>query len=307
MIGTLEQVDLREVWKHEAKNFTTWLFNNLDILSGHIGFQVSAVELEKAVGPFSLDIQAEDKEGRVVIIENQLEQTDHDHLGKVLTYLSNLEAKTAIWISPSPRVEHQKAVEFLNENTPADTAFFLVKVQAFKIGDSSPAPLFSVISGPTPETKAIGKKKKEMAEKDQLRLQFMTELLERSKRKMPLFANVSPQAWGFVLAGAGKTGLAYYYSVVLHKAKVEFYINTATAEQNESYFRALEEKKAEIETAFGAPLEWDFKEGRKTHTIRSWIEIGGLLDQEKWPQIHEEMVDRMVRLEKALKPHIVGL
>lgn len=307
MIGTLESIELREVWKHEAKDFTTWLFHNLDILSEHIGFEVSGVEVEKAVGPFSLDIQAEDKEGRVVIIENQLEQTDHDHLGKVLTYLSNLEAKTAIWISPSPRVEHQKAVEFLNENTPADTAFFLVKVQAFKIGDSSPAPLFSIVSGPTPETKAIGKKKKEMAEKDQLRLQFMTELLERSKQKMPLFANVSPQAWGFVLAGAGKTGLAYYYSVVLHKAKVEFYINAATAEQNESYFRALEGKKAEIEKAFGEPLEWDFKEGRKTHTIRSWIEIGGLLDQGKWPQIHEEMINRMVRLESALKPYIAAL
>ncbi len=106
MVGILEKVDLRKVWVKEAKDFTTWLESNLDILSEHIGFDISPLEREKAAGTFSADIFAEGPNGDTVVIENQLEKTDHDHLGKLVTYLSNLEAKTAIWITSNPRPEH---------------------------------------------------------------------------------------------------------------------------------------------------------------------------------------------------------
>ncbi len=131
-ISRLTKVPLRELWKHEAHNFTGWLAENLDFLSDTLGFKLTLDQKEIAAGTFSADIRAEDSQGNYVIIENQLEKTDHDHLGKLITYMSNLEAKTAIWMTSEPRPEHETAVHWLNETLPADTAFYLIKVEAFR-------------------------------------------------------------------------------------------------------------------------------------------------------------------------------
>src|SRR3989338_2472339 len=148
-IGKLRKFPLRENGKDEAKDFTTWLAENIDSLNEAMEISLSVVEREKNVGDFYLDIVAEDSDGNQVIIENQLEKTDHDHLGKVITYLSNLSAKTAIWITSSPREEHVKAIDWLNESTPDDIYFYLIKIEAVRIGDSPAAPLFSVIAEQT--------------------------------------------------------------------------------------------------------------------------------------------------------------
>ena len=113
MIGKLEPAELRTLWKNEALDFTSWLALNLEVLKDQLGLELSIVEREKSVGPFSVDILAKDTAGRSVIIENQLERTDHDHLGKVLTYLANLDATVAIWISSDPRPEHVTAIDYL--------------------------------------------------------------------------------------------------------------------------------------------------------------------------------------------------
>src|SRR3989344_9506428 len=140
MIGKLKKVPLREIWKNEAKDFTTWLSENIDTLNEALEISLTVVEREKSVGDFSLDIVAEDSDSNLVIIENQLEKTDHGHLGQVVTYLSNLGAKMAIWITSNPREEHIKAINWLNESTPDYTSFYIVKVEAVRIGDSAPAP-----------------------------------------------------------------------------------------------------------------------------------------------------------------------
>ena len=149
MIGKLEHVPLREIWRHEARDFSSLLFENCDVLSDQIGISIAPLEKEKSVGPFNVDIWAEDSNGGTVIIENQLEKTDHDHLGKLFTYMSNLDAKIGIWISSHPRNEHRTAITYLNEIAPADTAFYLVKLEAYRIGESQPAPLFTVEAGPS--------------------------------------------------------------------------------------------------------------------------------------------------------------
>src|SRR6266542_4494240 len=114
-IGKLEKVQIRELWKHEEHGFSAWLTANLDALSDALGFGLAEAQREVRVGAFEVDLVAEDDNGSRVIIENQLEATDHDHLGKILTYLTNLEAKTAVWITKAPRPEHVKAVAWLNE------------------------------------------------------------------------------------------------------------------------------------------------------------------------------------------------
>jgi len=155
MIGKLEFVDVRELWANEAKDFTTWLGENLEILGEQIGVGLTFIEREKPAGAFSADILAEDEDGRFAVIENQLGRTDHDHLGKVLTYLANLDAKVAVWIAGDPRPEHINSINFLNEMTPADTSFYLVKLQAVRISVSPAAPLFTLVAGSEPELKEM--------------------------------------------------------------------------------------------------------------------------------------------------------
>ena len=171
-IGRLESVSLRRLWPNEGYDFTTWLAENLDLLAETIGTELSLLQQEASAGVLSADILAEDASGDTVVIENQLERTDHDHLGKLITYLSNLDAKAAIWVTSHPRLEHETAVHWLNEMLPADAAFFLVKLDAYRIGDSPPAPLFSVVAGPTPPAREAGAKKKELAQHQRLRKEF---------------------------------------------------------------------------------------------------------------------------------------
>ena len=204
MIGKLTPINLREIWNHEALDFTKWLFDNIDILNEQLGLELTPIEREKSIGPFNVDILAEDSNGRPVIIENQLEKTDHDHLGKVLTYLSNLNAKVAIWISSNPRPEHIMAINYLNEVVPQDTQFYLIKIQAFRIADSKPAPLFTIEAGPSEERSAGGNVKKEFAERDQKRFDFFQSLLDLSSKKTKLFSNISPAGYqNWISTGAG--------------------------------------------------------------------------------------------------------
>ena len=120
MIGKIETVPLRDIWKHEANNFTKWLQNNIDILSEVIKILLTNVEREQSTGNFYVDLTAENNSGNTVIIENQLEKSDHDHLGKIITYLSSMDATTAIWIVSDPRPEHVSAINWLNESTAAN-------------------------------------------------------------------------------------------------------------------------------------------------------------------------------------------
>lgn len=307
MIRKLTKTDLRDVWPTEP-SFTSWLFENMEILNEQIGLKLNALEKEKSVGPFFVDIMAEDQDGRPVIVENQLERTNHDHLGKVFTYLSNLEGKTAIWISSEPRPEHITAINYLNEIVPEDTSFYLIKLQVFKIGDSDPAPLFNVIAGPSPEATAGGKIKKEFAGREKQRFEFFEQLLEKSNEKSTLFSNVSPGgAQNWVTAGAGKYGLGFNYVIKLNEARVELFISGTDAEQNKNRFEKLMESSKEIEKAFEEPLVWDFKIERKQQYIRSISRVGGLQDEEKWSEIQDDLVDRMDRLDKSLKSHIKKL
>ena len=193
IIQKINKVPLRELWKKEDKDFTKWLEEHIDYLNDILGFNISILSREEKVGPFRVDLFGEDENGHKVIIENQLEATNHSHLGQIITYLTNLEANTAIWITSEPVEEHIKAVAWLNETAPDDISFYIIKLEAIRIG-SNPiaAPLFTIVEGPTDIVREIGKEKKEYAERHHLRKEFWIELLEKAKLKTKLHANVSP-------------------------------------------------------------------------------------------------------------------
>jgi hypothetical protein len=163
-IGKAVPVDLRELWKKESANFTSWLAEHLDYLTEELGFELTLVSREKKVDSsrFTIDIWAHDEEGNSVIIENQLEETDHRHLGQIITYVSNMSAKKVIWITPSPRQEHINAINWLNEFT--DTEFYIVELSAIRIGGSDPAPVFSLISKPDESVRQYGDEQKAFTE-----------------------------------------------------------------------------------------------------------------------------------------------
>ena len=304
-IGRIRRVGLREVWSHEANDLTTWLEENIDVLAEATGLQLSGVEREQPAGAFSVDLIAEDAGGRAVVIENQLEKSDHDHLGKLLTYLVGIEARTAVWIVAHPRPEHVGVIAWLNETSSAD--FYLLKLEAIRIGDSEPAPLLTQIVGPSEEGREVGRTKKEMAERERLRYRFFEGLLEHAKSRTQLHANISPGKESWVGAGAGISGVGFNYAVRQRDARVELYIDTRDAAENQRIFEALIAEKEGIENKFGSHLEWDTKEGRRRCRIERTYTTGGYRDEDKWEAVHAELAEAMATLEAALKPHLKTL
>ncbi len=310
-IGRLEPVQVRELWKHEERGFSKWLESNLDVLSEAVGIRLSDPSRENSAGSFECDMVCEGANGEPVIIENQLEQTDHDHLGKVLTYLANLDAKAAIWISTFPRTEHIRTIQWLNETTPANVAFYLVRLAAYRISGCEPAaPLFTVIVGPSPESKNFGKEKKELADRHILRLRFWEQLLERAKHHgVTLHAQRSPSKDLWLGAGAGvRSGISFTYLVWKdQETAVELYIDTGDGQENKRIFDALVSHKGEIEAAFGKPLSWERMDNKRASRVRFVLKQGGLMEEEKWPEIQDAMIESMDKLANALRPHLSRL
>jgi Domain of unknown function (DUF4268) len=304
LVGKIERVALREVFKHEAYSLTTWLEGNIDVLNDALGLELVSVEREQAAGSFSADLVAEDASGNTVVIENQLERSNHDHLGKLITYVSYMEARAAIWIVSDPRPEHVRAISWLNEAAPAD--FYLVKIEGIRIGGSVGAPLLTLIVGPSKEAREVGEAKKDRAERYQIRYRFWEQLLERAKGRTKLHSGISAKEYNWIAAGAGMRGLAFNYTVVQHGATAELYIDRGQGneEDNQRIFDRLAEHKSEIEATFGGPLSWERLEDRRACRIAARFSAGGYRDEARWPEIQDEMIDAMIRLEAALRPFI---
>jgi hypothetical protein len=307
-IGKLERVDLREVWKHEAHNFTQWLENNVSVLNDALDLNLVNVDREQAAGSFSIDLVAEDEGGGTVIIENQLEKSNHDHLGKLITYLTAMSAKAAIWIVSDPRPEHVAAVAWLNESSSA--AFYMVKVEAVRIGDSPPAPLFTVIVGPSEDSKDVGQAKKEIAERYGIRKRWWTTLIERSAKVNRLHSHITPGEYSWIGASSGIRGLNFNYVVTQDECAAELYIDRGkdSEEENKAIFDQLFAHKSEVDAAFGASLSWERLEGKRACRIRYTQSGGGYRSPEdQWPTLQDAIIKDMDRLEKALRPHLKGL
>ncbi len=260
-IGHLETVEPRKLFPNEAGDFTTWLEEHIEVLGDRLGLTLSNAEREQAVGTFSVDLRAEDGDGRLVVIENQLERTDHTHLGQVLTYLVNLEAKIAIWVSPDPRPEHVRVVQWLNEITPADVTFYLVRVEAVRIGDSLPAPLFIPLVAPSEESRSVGSRKKELTQQPVLWHEFWAQLLDRSRGRTDLLKKVSPTSVtqsDWISFSTVWPGLRY--SMTSRRQCVvglEIYRGPGKKNENDSIFDQLYAQRQDIQRKFGDELHWD--------------------------------------------------
>ena len=297
-LGKLEAVDIRKVWPHEQYDFSKWLATeeNIKELGDALNLSLTDVETEKFVGNYRCDILCKDEiTGKMVLIENQLEPTNHDHLGKIITYASGLDAAVVVWIVASARDEHASAIEWLNKHTDDEISFFLMEVHAYKIGDSDPAPQFKIIEQPNDFVKIVKavSKNSDMNESQKNRLEFWTQFNEvvDSKGKPFNKRKATTDHWYNVAIGSSDASISIDLVNKEHKIRVSLWIN-----DNKDIFDALIQRKDEIETALGFGLEWNRLDNKKASYICTYIKGLDFKKQDNYPMLMEQIVDLVLKM-----------
>lgn len=264
-IGKLEDLDIRKVWPTEDKHFTPWIAENINLISDKIGVSLEDVSIESKVGSFSADLVCRESiTNNLVIIENQFGDSNHDHLGKLLTYTSGKEAKIAIWIAEKFRDEHIATLEYLNEISKEDgISLFAIEIHVKKIGESAPAPEFDIIVKPNLWSKQLSNISYSETDikRRELRLDFYTKLADEYKLQNPHWNKVKAQPQHWLQFGSGKASFTYVWafkSTNGYRFGIELYIDTKDKATNERILHEIETNKSEIEKEIGLPV--DFQE-----------------------------------------------
>ncbi|WP_296889472.1 DUF4268 domain-containing protein [uncultured Methanobrevibacter sp.] len=284
-LGKLEKVkDLRSVWKHEATDFTTWLSDeeNLKILGEEIGIDIELLSTEAKTGSFSTDILAvEANTTNKIIIENQLEATDHDHLGKIITYASGHDAKTIIWIVKEAREEHRQAIDWLNEHTDEEINIFLCKIELWKIGNSEIAPKFQIVSSPNNWSKTVKRSlDNEMSATAMLQYDYWTKVKDEIDKNYPMFNSRKPrgQHWYDIAIGSSLANISLHVIARTNEIKVVLWIS-----DSKELFDYLYNTKDEIESQLGYELEWISSENNKSSSIVI-VKNTDVHDESRWDE-----------------------
>ncbi|MDW3192649.1 MAG: DUF4268 domain-containing protein [Cytophagales bacterium] len=309
-IKKITRVPIKEAFRYEDKHLTPWLTDNIDVVSEAIGIELTSASKEQSTGNFHVDIKAETDDGRIVVIENQYGSSNHDHLGKLITYLTSFEAQIGIWIVEGARTEHINAINWLNESENG-CDFYLLTIEAIRIGESNLAPLLTKIIGPSEEAKQIGKVKKEDSERHRLRYKFWVEVLDLCKQKnINTFDAISPTQDAWIGASTGYRGLTYVFWINQHSYRIELRIDRGKGsdEENLEILSQLRDHRVEVEQAFGEPLAWEELENYRVCSIRQNYDEGGYKDTEdRWSNAVESIVDRMGKLIKATRKPLKSL
>ncbi len=300
-LGKLIKADLRKIWKNEEYDFSAWLAEeqNLALLSEEIGIDIRLISKEAEVGKFSLDILAEEEgTGRKIIIENQLETTNHDHLGKIITYAAGHDADIVIWLFKDIREEHRQAIDWLNENTNEDISFFAIKVEAWQIDNSAPAPKFYIISKPNEWAKTVKQNagKEELTETKLKQLDFWTRFKDFAKEnKFPFrLQTPRPQHWYDVSIGSSEGHIALTVNTRDKLLSCELYIS-----DHKSLFQHLQSKKEIIERDIGDFLEW--KDAEKASRIIQRKKDFDIEDPGKIEGYYVWLMDRITAFDKVFR------
>jgi len=310
-VGTLERAELREAWRHEAAEFTPWLAQpeNLARLADTLGLDdLVLLGTEHPIGDFKLDILCEDADGPV-IIENQLERTNHAHLGQILTYAAGVGARKVIWIAESLRTEHTAALEFLNEHTTEELSFFGVEVEVWRIGDSPLAPRFNVVAKPNDWARS-GREDARVARDHsparQLRLRFWTGWKEwREASQSPTRASrPSARPYSDIVIGVRGAHLVATTHSRERRLAVDLYINH---ERSKEVFDALHATQGAIESALGTSLDWQKLTER--HACRIWLvkPDAPLESEDRWNEYFAWLDDTARRMQRVFAPYLVEL
>lgn len=301
-LGKIEKVALRKVWPHEALDFTKWLAEeeNLAMLGSAVDIELELLETESPVGAFSVDIFAQESgSGRKVVIENQLEDTNHDHLGKIITYAAGKDAEVVIWVVAHARDEHKQAIEWLNQHTDSNFGFFLVEVELWSIDGSAPAPRFNIIEEPNEWTKNV-KLSEGLSETERVKLAYWTkyhEIADATPEFRKVFAPRKPSKdhWSSLGCGSRDYHMNLLIDTQLGRAGIELH----APDNKEIGYKFIDNLKV-FEEALG--FEGKPFEAKKASGVRFYKDgcnIKGAPD--KWPEYIAEQLQWALKMRKLIK------
>ena len=308
-LGKLERMPLRDVWAHEADDFTPWLSKeaNLELLGDAIGMELELEEKEKEVGPFSADILCKNTDDDSwVVIENQIERTDHGHLGQLLTYAAGLEAETIVWIAAKFRDEHRAALDLLNEITDKNFRFFGLEVELWRIDESDPAPKFNVISKPNDWTREVRRISKQPSPIREMQLRYweqLREYIEASGSDLNLQTPAGKHWYYFTI---GHSGFRIEASRNSREQQIRVQLDIKDREHAKAFFNMLAEDKEAIEREIGAELEWREMEGKVSSKIAQ-AKKADPKNEADWPNQHAWLKDRVEAFDRAFRDRIAKL
>lgn len=323
-LGRLQRVtNLRDVWENEAQNFTPWLAEeeNLELLGETIGVALELDSVEKEVGPFRADVLCREAgRDRWVLVENQLERTDHSHLGQLLTYAAGLQAAVIVWIARELRSEHRAALDWLNEITSAEFAFFGLEIELWRIGGSALAPKFNIVCQPNEWARSADRGKKTDASgtdgpggTKELQLAYWTALREYLADAQSPVSLGKPQPASWMSMSFGRS--AFYLVVsasTWHPEKKTYDVGELRAEvvldrdEAKAYFKLLHEQREELEKHVGKTLVWYDPPNAKICRISLKCDAD-IRNRAAWPEQHEWFRDSLERLDRVFRPVIKNL
>lgn len=307
MLGKVNKVDVRKMWKHEAHDFTPWLAANLDRLSELLGMDLELITSEAEAGDFSLDILARDlSTNHKVVIENQFNPTDHKHLGQLITYASYHEAEVVVWISEVFREEHRSALDWLNAHTSDELSFFGVEIELIQIDDSRPALNLKLKASPNTWTKSSQRASpSDITEQQRRYLEYFQGLIDalRTKHSFTKAMKGQPQNW--FSFSSGINGLQYSTSFARgERVRVELYIDTNDYERNKQIYRELLSQSSEIQKAFTEQIEWEELSDRRASRLAIYRPGSINDDSTTLGDIRDWAISRLLLFKQVLEPRI---
>ena len=309
-LGELIKVPLREFWEGEASDFTPWLADeeNIGLLGDTIGVELEVEAQERNVGPFRADILCKDiSTDNWVLIENQLEPTDHTHLGQLLTYAAGLNAVTVVWIAESFTNEHRAALDWLNKITAEGFSFFGLEIELWRIGDSPIAPKFNVVSHPNNWTKTVSRiSQTELTPAKQLYLEYWTGLRNLLEQRNGVIKPIKPWPRNWLGFGIGRSKFRLDASASVRDKWICVSL-TLRGPDAKPHFHLLEGDRTDIEEEIGAELDWEETEEREQNYIELSMYDTDLADRQDWDRQHQWLCEQLEIFHKVFSPRVKGL
>lgn len=313
-LGRLERMDLRGIWATEAQDFTPWLAQseNLEVLAETLNMELELEAQEKNVGPFRADILCKSADdGSWVLVENQLERTDHLHPGQLLTYAAGLQAVTIVWVAAQFTEEHRATLDWLNEITDENFRFFGLQVELWRIGDSQPAPRFNIISKPNDWTRSVSQAARQISEAGLTETkakqkEFWASLKARAEERNSPIRIGKPQPQHWMNLGIGRSGFALTPSVNTRNNQVVVELSLLN-EFAKPYFNLLLQDKQAIEAELGISLDWQELPTKKMSRLNAYLNDADPMDESDWTRQHEWQLDTMEKFIKVFRPRIKEL
>lgn len=304
-LGKIESIELRTQWPDEAVNFTPWLASpeGVEHLNNALQMDLEITDTEVAVGSYRADIVAEDSgSSQKVVIENQLDPTNHDHIGKLITYAAGIEATTVVWVAKAIREEHRKAIEWLNDNTSSDIEFYALQIELWKIGNSLPAPRLTVVAQPNIQVRAI--RSRATSETKNMYYEFWDSFLEYMMTVGEPFGRRKPSYSNWYSISIGRSGV--YINLTLRKKKGDIGCELELRIlEKQQLFDELYKNKDEIETIIGSELEWlEMKDKMSSRIInRAYIDIN---EKNKWQDANKWFIEQTKLFKEAFQDRIIS-